>query len=269
MVFTDNRNLKYILQAKWLCPLQVRWALFFSRFDYVLTYCPGSCNGKADMLSRCFLAPEAHIMAPITWDLDREIERMNSQASIPQASTGGKRFVPETLREKVIKWAHSTLATRHPGVLQTVEMIGRKYWWPLMCTDVERAVRSCIVCDVSKTPHNCLAANMVTHSGGFCNGPPVSKGYMVILMAMDCFSKGVRFLPFASSPITAFPEDILSDHGPQFISRVWLAFFKKLGTTVSLTSGYHPESNGQAKQLPPGLLPWATWNPELFTSLCD
>lgn len=44
------------------------------------------------------------------------------------------------------------------------------------------------------------------------------------------------------------PEEILSDRGPQFMSRIWHAFFKNLGTTVSLTSGYHPELNSQAEQ---------------------
>ncbi|CAM4517213.1 unnamed protein product [Leuciscus chuanchicus] len=44
------------------------------------------------------------------------------------------------------------------------------------------------------------------------------------------------------------PEDIVSDRGPQFISRVWKSFFKLLGVSVSLTSGYHPQSNGQAER---------------------
>ncbi len=43
------------------------------------------------------------------------------------------------------------------------------------------------------------------------------------------------------------PEDIVSDRGPQFISRVWKAFFSLLGVTVSLSSGYHPQSNGQTE----------------------
>lgn len=34
------------------------------------------------------------------------------------------------------------------------------------------------------------------------------------------------------------PEDVVSDRGPQFISRVWKAFFYLLSVTVSLTSGY-------------------------------
>ncbi len=45
------------------------------------------------------------------------------------------------------------------------------------------------------------------------------------------------------------PEDIVSDRGPQFTSRVWSAFCQQLNINVSLTSGYHPESNGQVKRL--------------------
>ncbi len=45
------------------------------------------------------------------------------------------------------------------------------------------------------------------------------------------------------------PEDIVSDRGPQFTSRVWSAFFRLLNINVSLTSGYHPQSNGQTERL--------------------
>lgn len=40
----------------------------------------------------------------------------------------------------------------------------------------------------------------------------------------------------------------MSDRGPQFISRVWQAFFSLLNVTVSLTSGYHPQTNGQTER---------------------
>uniref|UniRef100_A0AAY5K2N8 ribonuclease H n=1 Tax=Esox lucius TaxID=8010 RepID=A0AAY5K2N8_ESOLU len=45
------------------------------------------------------------------------------------------------------------------------------------------------------------------------------------------------------------PEDIVSDRGPQFITRVWRAFCDQLGVSVSLSSGYHPETNGQTERL--------------------
>lgn len=45
------------------------------------------------------------------------------------------------------------------------------------------------------------------------------------------------------------PEDIVSDRGSQFTSRVWSAFFQQLNINISLTSGYHPQSNGQTERL--------------------
>ncbi len=44
------------------------------------------------------------------------------------------------------------------------------------------------------------------------------------------------------------PEDIVSDRGPQLIYRVWKNFLKLLGVTVSLSSGYHPQTNGQTER---------------------
>ena len=45
------------------------------------------------------------------------------------------------------------------------------------------------------------------------------------------------------------PCDIVSDRGPQFTSRFWTDFCQLLGATVSLSSGFHPQSNGQTEQM--------------------
>ena len=45
------------------------------------------------------------------------------------------------------------------------------------------------------------------------------------------------------------PEDIVSDRGPQFMSRVWKAFMERLGVSSSLTSGFQSESNGQVERV--------------------
>uniref|UniRef100_A0A673AXB6 Integrase catalytic domain-containing protein n=1 Tax=Sphaeramia orbicularis TaxID=375764 RepID=A0A673AXB6_9TELE len=46
-----------------------------------------------------------------------------------------------------------------------------------------------------------------------------------------------------------FPRDIVSDRGPQFVARFWRAFCSLIGASVSLSSGYHPQSNGQTERL--------------------
>uniref|UniRef100_A0A8C7WSI3 Integrase catalytic domain-containing protein n=1 Tax=Oryzias sinensis TaxID=183150 RepID=A0A8C7WSI3_9TELE len=97
----------------------------------------------------------------------------------------------------------------------------------------------------------------------FVTGHPPSQGHKVVLTVIDRFSKAAQFIPLpqlSTATDTAgalvhhvfrhhgIPCDIVSDRGPQFTSQVWKAFCSALGATVSLTSGYHPQANGQAER---------------------
>jgi len=42
--------------------------------------------------------------------------------------------------------------------------------------------------------------------------------------------------------------DMVSNRGLQFVSKFWQEFCKLLGATVSLSSGFHPQSNGQIEK---------------------
>ena len=85
----------------------------------------------------------------------------------------------------------------------------------------------------------------------------------VILTIVDRFSKAAHFIALPKLPsafttaellvlhvfrLHGIPIDIVSDRGPQFISQVWKAFCKALGATASLSSGYHPQTNGQSER---------------------
>ncbi len=47
-VLTDHRNLEYLRSARRLNHRKARWALFFTWFQFTVTYHPGSKNTKAD-----------------------------------------------------------------------------------------------------------------------------------------------------------------------------------------------------------------------------
>ncbi|CAJ0950513.1 unnamed protein product [Ranitomeya imitator] len=64
VVLTDHKNLTYLESAKLLNPRQARWSLFFSRFDFVVSYLPGSKNVKADALSRSFVPDSPGLSEP-------------------------------------------------------------------------------------------------------------------------------------------------------------------------------------------------------------
>lgn len=58
LIHTDHKNLEYLRSTRRLKPRQARWALFFSRFCFHITYQPGSNNIKPDELSRMYDNPK-------------------------------------------------------------------------------------------------------------------------------------------------------------------------------------------------------------------
>ena len=143
-----------------------------------------------------------------------------------------------------------------------------------MLKDIHRFIASCSTCSQCKVPKSLPAGKLLplpiptrpwSHIAiDFVTDLPKSEEYTTILTVIDRFSKGVRFIPFPGIPnafqtaealfqyvfrLFGIPEDIVSDRGPQFTSQVWTAFFERLGVSVSLTSGYHPQSNGQCERV--------------------
>jgi len=51
-IWSNHKNLEYFMSSQKLNQRQVRWALYLSRFDFMLKHVPESSIGKADSLSR-------------------------------------------------------------------------------------------------------------------------------------------------------------------------------------------------------------------------
>jgi len=51
-IWTDHKNLKYFMKVQKLNQRQARWALYLSRFDFILKHVPESKIEKVDSLSR-------------------------------------------------------------------------------------------------------------------------------------------------------------------------------------------------------------------------
>ena len=51
-IWTDYKNLEYFMKAQKLNRRQARWALYLSRFDFMLKHVLGNKMGKADSLNR-------------------------------------------------------------------------------------------------------------------------------------------------------------------------------------------------------------------------
>jgi len=51
-IWTDHKNLQYFMMSQKLNHRQARWALYLSRFNFILKHVSGKSMGKADGLSR-------------------------------------------------------------------------------------------------------------------------------------------------------------------------------------------------------------------------
>ncbi|KAK7878028.1 hypothetical protein WMY93_031309 [Mugilogobius chulae] len=175
IVWTDHKNLSYLRSAKRLNSRQARWALFLGRFNFTLTYRPGSRNLKPDALSRqssleepdilpeTILSPVHIVDAPenasscmvgaVHWEIEKTVRE--AQRSQPDPGNGPPNclFVPDSVRSKVLQWGHSSKLTCHPGFNRTLSFLKQRFWWPTMSQDVRSFVSSCSVCARSKSTH--------------------------------------------------------------------------------------------------------------------
>ncbi|KAK3521961.1 hypothetical protein QTP70_020459 [Hemibagrus guttatus] len=285
LVLTDHRNLEYLRSAKRLNPRQAQWVLFFTHFEFSVTYRPGSKNSKADALSRQFEAQSepsqpnlilsaAAILALVRWSLIDEIRRAHTDEPPPANCPATKVYVPLQFRQQVLQWVHEAPSSGHPGILRLTQLTLRRFWWRSLRTNVERFVRSCSTCAQSRVsrqlPEGLLEPLPTPQrpwshtSVDFLTNLPNSGGFTTVMVVVDRFSKACKLIPLKGSPTAmqtaeamfqhvfrnfCLPEDIVSDRGSQFTSRVWRSLCEQLGINVSLSSGYHPQSNGQAGRL--------------------
>ncbi|KAL3980939.1 ETS domain-containing transcription factor ERF [Sarotherodon galilaeus] len=259
VVWTDHKNLEYIRSAKRLNARQARWALFFTRFQFTITYRPSSRNVKPDALSCQFAAPEdaaqdvpifpsTCVVGALTWEIESAIRE--AQRTEPDPGTGppGLLFVPSSVRSRVLHWAHTAKFTCHPGVHRTVTFLQRFAWWPSLPKDVREYIAACPTCAQNKSvnqPSSGLLQPLPTPGRpwshiamDFITGLPSSSGNSVILTIIDRFSKAAHFVALPKLP-TALET---------FTSWVWKEFCNALGAQVSLSSGFHPQTNGQTER---------------------
>ncbi len=228
LVLTDHKNLQYLRDAKRLNPRQARWALFFTRFNFKISYRPGPRNVKADALSRIYapeevqeeperIIPAELIASPIQWT-SPPVASENPPA-IPPGCPPDHQYVPRTQRTPLIHSTHTSLGTGHPGVNNTLSLLRDRFWWPNMARDVRRFVQGCPDCAISKSPRHLPAGKLLplpipnrpwSHLGvDFITDLPASDGNTCILVIIDRFSKFCRLIPLTGLPTALQTAELL------------------------------------------------------------
>ena len=154
-----------------------------------------------------------------------------------------KLWIPESLTASLIQRAHSEETAAHGGIVKTLHLLRRQYYWTGMGVQVRDFVRKCEICKETKAQNYRMqvgiGAEVLTDRPfqkiyiHFLGKYPRSKnGHAWIFIVVDHFSKFtflkamrdvtaadvVNFLVHEVFFMFGVPEVIHSDNGRQFIS---------------------------------------------------
>ena len=176
-------------------------------------------------------------------------------------------LVPRPFVQSVLQRAHSHLLGAHLGVEKTLDRIKARFHWPGVKRAVEDYCRSCPECQqvapkplfrgpliplpIISVPFSRIALDLVGPL------PKSSRGHQYILVILDYATRYPEAIPLrtmASKGIArelvlmfsrvGIPEEILTDQGTPFMSRIMKDLCKLMQIKQLRTSVYHPQTDG-------------------------
>ena len=185
IVHTDHKNLTC---KNFNTERVMRWRLILEEFGPELRYIKGENNVVADALSRLEMTPDKISPEPAEMaenfaleeeDLPKEayplsykkiqIHQQKDEELLQKAMSkdnyaeaifhgggkerhlivkDGKIVMPKTLQTRCVNWYHEVLC--HPGMTRTEQTIRQHFTWKNLRKDVEKACKSCKVCQLTK-----------------------------------------------------------------------------------------------------------------------
>ena len=179
------------------------------------------------------------------------------------------------LRQLILKEAHESPLTIHPGSTKMYQDLRQRFWWTRMKREIAQFIANCDVCRRVKAEHQRPAGTLQPLAipewkwdkvgMDFITGfPRTNKGNNAIFVVVDHLSKVAHFLPVRES-ITAsqladlyisrivslhgVTLEINSDRGSLFTSHFWESFQTPMGTHLSFSTAFHPQSSGQVERV--------------------
>ena len=182
-------------------------------------------------------------------------------------------WVPQSLREEVIRQNHDLPSAAHQGRERTAARIKLKYVWYGMSQDIKEYVRHCPICEQNKKPNRYNRCPMTRYHAGvpmervhldFLGPlPKTPRGNLHILVMIDQFTKWIECIPLPSQTAEetaraavgeffsrfGYPLQVFTDQGRNFESRLFVGLCKLLQIHKARTTPYRPSANGQVERV--------------------
>lgn len=270
-VFTDHRNLLFVFAPLSLEPSLgrhivskvQRWALYLSKFSYVIEHVSGSDNVFADILTRwlkgyrgesarssiCSMSLSTDQVVPtadelhwptvqtfrdaqelvtqkprgVKWDPDARLWKNGNQIWLPDGAV--------ELQLKVMVASHCG-QMGHRGATATTSIVKESFWWRNMARDISELIKGCLHCMVTRT------GSMVPRPLGSAlhgNRPNEVVHMDYLYMGPACDDKLYLFLirDDLSGYVWLWPTDSCTSEAAAEALSVWIGVFGPMTWLVS------------------------------------
>ncbi|GJT98170.1 putative reverse transcriptase domain-containing protein [Tanacetum coccineum] len=189
----------------------------------------------------------------------------------------GRSWLPcyGDLRTVIMHESHKSKYSIHPGSEKMYQDMKKLYWWPNMKANIATYVSKCLTCAKVKVEHQRPSGLLVQPDipqwkwdnitmDFVTKLPKSSQGYDTIWVIVDRLTKSAIFVPmretdpmdklarmYLKEVVTrhGIPLSIICDRDPRFASNFWRSLQNALGTSLDMSTAYHPQNNGKAKRL--------------------
>ncbi|GKA04568.1 putative reverse transcriptase domain-containing protein [Tanacetum coccineum] len=178
------------------------------------------------------------------------------------------------LRTVIMHESHKSKYSIHPGSDKMYQDMKKLYWWPNMKANIATYVSKCLTCAKVKAEHQRPSGLLVQPEipqwkwdnitmDFVTKLPKSSQGYDTIWVIVDRLTKSAIFMPmretdpmdklarmYLKEVVTkhGIPVSIICDRDPRFASNFWRSLQKTLGTSLDMSTAYHPQTDGQSER---------------------
>ena len=170
--------------------------------------------------------------------------------------------------------AHKASYAIHPGTTKMYRTLRPHFWWPTMRKDVAEFVARCLTCQQVKIEHQAPTERLrplaipewkwEKIAMDFVMGlPKTPRQHDAIWVVVDRLTKAAHFLPIRQTDtldklariyikeivrLHGITLSIVSDRDPHFTSRFWQSLQRALGSRLSFSTAFHPQTDGQSER---------------------